>query len=516
MTRTFNQSISEFEKENTRSSSVSNKNLSNYSRKTVNNIGKNNMLRPQNSNDVNYQNNSSINNNVVRSAMKQDINCNTLNISLNSNIRAARTSFNPYDNNERDSDISNDNSSPKDNYKRKTNKGASDYAISSLPIKPLVIPNYYTSIPNPTIKNSNSNNTIQNSESPPQTPIIQEVPRFINHQNKQFSLNTNFYQRGLNKSSSSPNLATLDKVNNNFYLQQGKTQYNFLQNQNQSFIQNQINNINLNLRYPYPVQQSKYMQNFQNTYNQTQNPYLNNKNNQLLNNFSQNIDLNSQQQIQSNTLTRHNSSRNPLISQAYIAQMRQQQQQIRQKILEQKLIQKKIQEQQKFLNLRAQELQKKQPMTKSKNQQELQEQKKKQMTQKSHQKNTNFMNNQIPIRKNFNQISQSYNSRYTEGNQLNKKGQQLDPVVQSQVFRNQKSPSINQQKQSFENSQNIENEIHPPLKQSFSQSILRKKPSFKNEITQQQIALAQMASLQNLQVLFLKLIRSCFKRIPMV
>ena len=40
--------------------------------------------------------------------------------------------------------------------------------------------------------------------------------------------------------------------------------------------------------------------------------------------------------------------------------------------------------------------------------------------------------------------------------------------------------------------------MQPPLKQSYSQQIIRQKP-LKDEITEQQIALAQMASLQNLQ-----------------
>ena len=55
------------------------------------------------------------------------------------------------------------------------------------------------------------------------------------------------YQRGLNKSSSSPNIATLDKYNYSFYHQNNNQipQYNFDFNQNQLYFQNQINNSNL-------------------------------------------------------------------------------------------------------------------------------------------------------------------------------------------------------------------------------------------------------------------------------
>jgi hypothetical protein len=42
-------------------------------------------------------------------------------------------------------------------------------------------------------------------------------------------------------------------------------------------------------------------------------------------------------------------------------------------------------------------------------------------------------------------------------------------------------------------------EMRPKLKPSYSQQIIRQKPSVKNEITEQQIALAQIASLQNIK-----------------
>ena len=509
MAKSFNQSVSEYEKENNRSNSVTNRNQSNYSRQTVNGIGNtNNVFRQVNSNEINYQNNNSNNNNlnIVRSAMKPQINMNTFNSNnLNENIRATKTSFNTYDN-ERESDISN-NMAPRDNYKRqkKNNKVASDYAISSLPNKPLVIPNYYSTIPNPTIKNNPNINFSQSSNNSEQSPIIQEVPRFITQsQNSAFNLNPDFYQRGLNKSSSSPNFVTLDKVNHNFYQQnQAQTQYSFPQNQNQSFIQNQINNINLNLRYPipYPHQQNQNIQNYQNKINQTHNPNYN-RNNQLLN-LSQNVNQQQQQQqIQTNTLTRNNSSRVPVVSQSYIAQMNQQQL-IQQKLLQQKMLQQRIQEQQKLLQQTLQE-QKKLAIPRSKDKQKLQEQKKTQMMKISQQKNIPFptqMSQQIN-KKNINPMTQRYENSYLENNQISQKGQQLNPISQSQVLRNQQSQPVKYQQkisQPIEISRNQENEVHPKLKQSFSQQIIKKKPSFKNEITKQQIALAQMASLQNLQ-----------------
>ena len=499
MTKTFNQNRAELEKENNRSNSAANKNLSNYSRQTVNGIGNNiNVFRPTNSSDINYENNNTINNNsnVVRSAMKTEVKFN--NKISNQNIRSARTAFNPYDNNdnsERNTDISND-MAPKDNYKRqrKNNNKGSDYSISSLPNKPLVIPNYYTSIPNPTIKNNpNSSSLNLNSDNIEENPIIQEVPKFIN-QNINLNLNPNFYQRGLNKSSSSPNLATIDKVNQNFYKQNQSQTYNFPQNQNQPFIQNQINNINLNLRYPYPGQQNPNLQNFQNNLSQSQNSKLVKNNNQMYNNFSQTSNP-QQQQIQNNMLTRYNSSRAPLVSQGYISQMNQQQQ-IQQKILQQKLLQQKMKDQQQYLKVGLQEQQKNFPQNRIKEQQKLQEQKRAPIMQNSQRKNVQI------TKKNPNQNSQNINNKNAQGNQINQKGQLINSMSQSQVFKNQQFSSMNkyQQKQSqpIQKSKKPGKEVHPPLKQSYSQQIIRTNSSL-NEITQQQIALAQMASLQNIQ-----------------
>ena len=355
ITRNFSQSKLEYEKENNRANSVSHKNASSYSRQTVSSFRNNNALRILNNNNknfqVNNQNNLNPNNqnnlNVVRSAMKPQANLITFNNNL-SNIRAARTSVNPNDN-ERGTDasaISNKNSTPRDNYMNYKqnpyiNKGTSDYSISSVPNKPLVIAGYYGSIPNPTIKNNNSSSDHKNLNymNPyEQAPFIQEVPRMINqsqNMNINMNYNINMYQRGLNKSSSSPSMATLGGVNQNFYQQnQSQTQYNYPQklNPNISYIQNQINNVNL--RYP-----------FQANLSQSQNPLLSKtqyqNSQQSFNNVSQDF----------NMLTRHNSSQTPLISQAYIEQMNKQKQLLsQQKLQEQQRIQaqKNMQVQQKI------------------------------------------------------------------------------------------------------------------------------------------------------------------------
>ena len=482
MTRSFNQSISEYEKDNNRANSVSHKNTSSYSRQTVSSFA-NNTLRTANSNNISYPiNNINILNqknltnlNMVRSAIEPHKKIITFNNNLNS-IRSARTAFNPNDN-ERGTDVSTSskNTIPKDNYSNykqnlHNSKGMSDYSISSVPNKPLVISGYYGSIPNPTIKNNNSssnhkNNNYINMNGFEQAPFIQEIPRMINP-NQSTNYNLNMFQRGLNKSSSSPSMPTMDKVNHNFYHQnQSLTQYNISQNPNFSYIQNQINNINL--RYPY-----------QNLI-QSQNPNINQNqynNRQTFNSVTQDF----------NMLTRHNSSQTPLVSQSYIAQINQQ-----------KISQKRAQEHQGI------EAQKNMQI-----QQKIQEQKSILLMQ---QRQKMYPNNPLSIgniqisqqinRKNPHQIPQNNNNK-----QINKQGQgvkQQLPLTQTQNLRNNPSQQINkfQQKQSqpIERSRNQIKEVQHPLKQSYSQQIIRQKPSLKNQITEQQIALAQMASLQNIK-----------------
>ena len=86
----------------------------------------------------------------------------------------------------------------------------------------------------------------------------------------------------------------------------------------------------------------------------------------------------------------------------------------------------------------------------------------------------------------MNQIPSQHSSRH--GQKKNSKLSQQSS--QSHILQKQSQPidkSRNQQKL----------EVQPKLKSNYSQKIIRQKPSLKNEITEQQIALAQMASLQN-------------------
>ena len=475
MAKSFNQSISEYEKENARSNSVSNKKIitSNYSRQTVSSFGNNNnnILRQANSHNINTENsnkriNITLNNmknlnntnslNTVRSAIKTNPNI-TFNNSL-SNIRSARTSYNQYEGSERgtDTNITNRNNGPRDNNmnhkQNRTIKGNSDYSTSSVPNKPLLIPSYYGSIPNPTIKSSinipkssisNKNSKYMNLNKSVQGQFIQEIPRFIN-QNQNPNTNYNLYDRGLNKSSSSPSMGAIDKGNHNFYQNQGQTQFNFPQNQNLTYIQNQINNVNLRYKFPQPNPNINLNQSIPNLYQAS---------NQAFNNISQDFSINAFQNHNYNqnyVLTRHNSSQAPVVSQSYIAKMNNN---------------KNFEEQKRIFQLKNMQVQKR-----------IQEQKKMGMMQQKQKANNNI-------------------NKQTAKNK--------PPISQSQMLKNQQSQQINnyQQKNSqpIEKSRNSQKQIQPPLKQSFSQQIIRQKQPLKNEITQQQIALAQMASLQNLQ-----------------
>ena len=450
MTKSFNQSISEFEKENNRANSVSHKNGSTYSRQTVSsfrNNNNNNILRTANSSNINNGSNNANNNvnNAVRSALKSSASTVTFNNRLN-NIRSARTAVTAYDN-ERGTDTSTRNMAPRDNYgnhrqNQINSKGISDYATSSVPNKPLIIPNYnYGSIPYPTIKNNlnNSTNFNSNTNQYDQTPIIQEVP-ISQSQNINFN---NMYQKSLNRSSSSPSMATIDKVNHNLYQQnQNYTQLMYQQNQNpnnQAFLQNQINNVNL--RYQYQQNDKKDINNNFN-FNQTQQYQSKNK----ILNISQNTRLNNQTLPQNNTLQRHNSSQAPFDSQSNM-----------QKLQEQQIVQQKQPTQQK---------------SKAKDQKKVDNQKKLQLSQLQKQK--------------MNQIPSQHSSRH--GQKKNSKLSQQSS--QSHILQKKSQPiekSRNQQKL----------EVQPKLKSNYSQKIIRQKPSLKNEITEQQIALAQMASMQN-------------------
>ena len=478
MTRTFNQSSIDFD----RSNSATHRDLSNFSRQTVDAIGNNNNLLKQakiKNNERKNINNNTINTdniNSVRSAMKPLKNLVNFNNKLKSNIKSSKTSMIRKDNNkERGTDINIDkrNKGPMDNYMNKKknnfNKEPSGYSSSSVPNKPVVVPGIHGNIPNPTIKNNSKSNSKKYEEN----SVIQEVPKFMNQsQSINLDLLSKMYQRNLNKSSSSPNIASLEYENN-----QGQTklnQINFPQNINQSYIQNQINNINLNLRYPNQQIQNQNLQNVHNNLSQTQNPHLNQNSTYTI-------------QLDNNILTRHNSSHNPLLSQSYSQNNRQQ-------LLQQKMKEQQITHEQQRIK-----------------DQKSQKQKKNQIKPSSLQKqkmNNNNLTIQMPqqiIKKNATKNIKTENNRYEGSNQLNnQRPSQKNPQVQSQILRNksQISQSINEFKKKREEPPEIsrkqKKEIQPPLKQSFSQQIIRQKP-LKDEITQQQIVLAQMASLQNLQ-----------------
>jgi len=140
--------------------------------------------------------------------------------------------------------------------------------------------------------------------------------------------------------------------------------------------------------------------------------------------------------------------------------------------------------------------------------QNLQEQKKNQNKKSSQKKKTNGTKStqisQQILKKNANKNTKT-NNRYEESNQLDGQEQnQQNPQSQSQTQKdkNQVSQSVNEVKKKrtepIEISRKQKEEMQQSLKQSQSQQIIRQKP-LKDEITEQQIKLAQMASLQNLK-----------------
>ena len=309
-------------------------------------------------------------------------------------------------------------------------------------------------------------------------------------------------------------MAALDsKANFHFYHQnQSQTQgYNFQQNQN---IQNQINNINM--RFPVrQANQSMILQNFQNSqnplnnnnsifFNQIQNPYLNKTSvyqntNQIFNNIPQNFNINidqSQSQFQSNnTLNRYNSSESSKSHIGLLKQNQNHQQRIfeQQRVKQQHLNQNRFQEQQRIqAQNKYQEQQRIQAQNKLQEQQRLLQisQEIKQMRNiYSQQMNQNTKKSQNSIQ-GITQVNFSQRNPHT--NQIFR-SQQSQPMdrIKPQTSQNQINQPKNRSQQSYDFS-------YHPLKQSQSQQIMRPSPNMKNGITQQQIDLAQMASLQNL------------------
>jgi hypothetical protein len=476
MKRNFSQSISEFEKENNRANSVSERNSNTFSGNNINiNANSINIFGQTNSNTINYDNNrynNSYNLNVVRPAIKTKSNLIIFNNSLSS-IRGSRTSFNSIDNKERLTDIQSENKAPRDNYtnyrrKLKNNKGTSEYSISSVPNKTFLSKNNNDNLNTLNSSNSNSDQNFNNYD-------IQEVP--MSNQKKNFNLSSNLYQKSLYKSSSSPFFASIEQNNNN-QQNKGKEQNITQQNQYLSDIQKRINNVNLG--YPFQPQKNKKNKNklkqIHNSHLQTE--YQNSYKSSNINNE----DFNSQKiQIprQNNILIRHNSSQNPLASSAFISNQ--------QKLLNQQLLQE-----QQIIQLE-QNLEKQKRLLAQKRAQIL----------KLKQKRNNQLSPQISM-KNLNPLFKNKKQNYYDGGIINKNNLKQDSrLAQSQNIINMQSQSNNEYKpklsEPIERNINKKIEMQFPLKQSSSQKIIRQKPSFKNEITAQQIALAQMASLQNLQ-----------------
>jgi hypothetical protein len=534
MTRSFNQAIEEFEKERNRANSVAQKNTKNNldsSRQTVNvnNFGNNiNILKTEN----NYGNNSTIKNGVGNALNQGNNNFNnTVNIA---SIRQVRTAFNQNDDNSNNiqkgvnnKNLPNGNTSPRQNFANYRTqiigKENSDFSTNSLPNKPLDahdfnfggIQNgtmsYNLGVPNRMNLTSNYMHYTQNPQ-----PIIQEVPKMSNPSpNMTMNINQNFYQRGLNKSSSTPNMAALDKNNHDYFqkYQQQLQQNNLQKSQNQSYFQNQINNVPLR----NPANQQNMIRNLPNLqtnnsqilFNQARNPNPNqtmqyqNKT-QILNKFNMNNQIHFQTQ-NNNMLYRHNSGQSPLISQNYLSQQQQrllqhQYNQQRFQMEQQRRMQEKkiLQEQQRLQEQKR--LQEKQLVQKK-----IQEQQQRLMQIAQQRKQIFNMLAQFPQRQGKNNAgSRNMDQGFAEVNSLPKRNLNTINGVNSSFNLQHSQPinpnlSLNQTQQIQRNMQNGQIPSYT-LKQSQSQQIIKQKPSIKApEITQQQIALAQMASLQNLQ-----------------
>ena len=530
--KNFNQSLIDYEKEKNRANSVSRKNPpNNFSRQTVNVHNFTNMtnLTP------NLKSFENINNNVndinaVRSAMKPNINMN-INMNMNTlnnyNIRQVRTQFNPYDNAEErnttgslNTNINNLNNIMNmpltsrnniinlDNMRQNKliNKGLSDYSISSMPNKPLVVPNSYIygMIPNTTIKSTSSNNN---------SPLIQEVPKFIDRNQNINASNYNNYnnynniimlQKGLNKSSSSPSMQTLGKVNHNFYQQnQGQTDNFFRQkNPNNNFnnfqltqsyqnLQSQINNVNLQMN-------NNNNNNNMNKINSTHTTFMNYTHNPHLVKNNQNYNFNNTSQ--NNVLSRNYSNQNTFVKYRSINPIMNPLTQSNDEIRYQQLMnQRRLQEQQE----RQQLLQR----TKMNNFNYAQQ------NNSNNLYNVNNMNNNMNMF--LGNISRNPNLNKNNNPQMssNIKNQQGVNYAEVNILDQQINPR-NRPQEPMNNLKNRNTNINvnnqnkvlqtininqPLLKQSRSQQVIRQSPSMKNEITEQQIALAQMASLQNQQ-----------------
>ena len=428
------------------------------------------------------------------------------------NIRQIKTQFNPYDPvEERNTtggmiNIStpslaqrNDVMSYRPN--KIINKGLSDYSTSSVPNKVLLSNSYnYNYSAMPTIKTSNNLTNNYNNN----IPLVQELPQFLdksqNMNNRYNNLIT--LQKGLSKSSSTPSFQNLGKVNQNFYQNQAQTQY-YNNNYNNQNLQNKINNINLD--YQYHNGTNKINSSHTSFMNYTHNPNYN-INNAKVNNYNYNFN-----NTNPNILTRNNSSQ--INNFGYMTQNNDE---IR---YQQLMNQKRLQEQQRMLLLQRTKMNNINYNTFNNNNTNINNMNNNVYNINNNiSRNPNFkQNNQIPFNpKNLNDMNfaqvnvleQKISSK-TGINNNNQNVQNIKNVQKSnEPMNNYKNRNLNQMNHVKQANQinhvkqmNQVNQINLNpniLKQSHSQQIIRQIPSVKkNEITQQQIALAQMASLQN-------------------
>lgn len=267
----------------------------------------NNYKRNTNNKLIAAENNTNYNltfNNKVR--------LNSENFENNFHIRRTQTSFNLLNDNINQNKINNLKrcTSPLNNaLKSKKNEVSETNSSKSKNNNDFILDNYnHIMNLSPQIKNNrlNMNNNIISYN---QNTIIQEVPKIINNNsNMIINLNTNMLQKGMNRTLSSPNMISINKIPNNEYqINPNQIYYNIQNNQNQPYIQNQIQNINLNIPYEEQMKQKMKTVQLKNSknYSKTQSSINNNNYNQ--NNI----------QIQKNLLNKKNISQGTLLSKEY-------------------------------------------------------------------------------------------------------------------------------------------------------------------------------------------------------
>ena len=323
--------------------------------------------------------------------------------------------------------------------------------------------------------NSNIRNDIQNPLKAHKTNfnnMIERRPRMIN-------MNTNFNSKDINRSLSNPSHDKFNNFNKNNIqkIYQPNPTINTFQI-NQNLTDNQINN---NRKYPYDRNTEKLNINTKNILNMP----IKNENAKM----SPQDDISSQRQ---------NNNINNIQSLRYNKPKSQ---------IQQSNIQDKIQKHEQ----RIQEVQNQ--LNKLKAQQELrilqQQQRKKQSFQTKNNLNNKINNNNTQEFAQVQLIKQQYIKNSPQLKEQIKLHPNKQPVRQVQLLLNkEKSNSQIQQKtQQYEHHSShdikpVKNEIfpqtqNPPFTSKLSTPIPSKTPALKREISQQQIALAQLASMQN-------------------